>query len=105
MKEYKDAEKFAEEVLSSIDHIQAAEVNDFIFTRIQNRIHHRRQVLLTKTRTLYRLSMVLVLFFILNAASYYLFLKRPLHTTSQQPTSGLSAFANEYQITQNSYNY
>ena len=105
MKEHKDAEKFAEEVLSSIDQIQAVEVNDFIFTRIQNRLNRRQQAALTKTRVLYRLSIALLMFFILNAASYYLFLKTPSRASGKQPTSGLSAFASEYQITQNSYNY
>jgi|GEM_PF-2606882 len=105
MRKNNEAEKFAEEILRSIDTIQPVEVDDFLFTRVQNRINtklHRRQ---GQMRVFYRLSMALLLFIVLNGATYYFLTKTATRAGNDHAASGLSAFAEEYKMTQNSYNY
>ena len=105
MKKNNEAEQFAEEILSSIDTIQQADVDDFLFTRVQNRINSRQQVRPSQMRVFYRLSMALLLFFILNGATYYFLKKADTRKGNDRAASGLSAFASEYKLTQNTYNY
>ena len=104
MKKNNEAERFAEEILSSLNMIQPADVDDFLFTRVQNRINCRQQARPAQMTVLYRLSMTLLLFFILNGATYY-FLKRADTRTGDRTVSGLTAFAGEFKMTQNTYNY
>lgn len=105
MKKYNDAEKFAEDILSSMDTIQSAEVDDFLFTRIQNRMSSRHQDRRSQMRIFYRLSMALLLFVILNGASYYFFKKADTRAGNNRAAGRLSAFAQEYKLTQDTYNY
>ncbi len=104
MKKHTEAEQFAENVLASIDNIEAVEVNEFLFTRIQNRLEQKNSVLTNeKTKVLYRLAALLVVFIAINAASFFLF--KHTAATANQQTAGLAAFASEYKLEQGSYNY
>jgi hypothetical protein len=106
MKNKKDIEKLADEALNSFDDIEPVEVNDFIFTRIQNRMA-ARQPAPVKARlvTMYRLTAMLVVFTLLNIGSYY-FLAQPKNVKATvQKTSGIEAFADDYNLQPKSYNY
>ena len=108
MKNLKDAEKLAEEALKSIDNIQAVEANDFIFTRIQSRMETKKQGSKNaRVKLLYRLSAVLLLLVMLNATSYFVLKPVKSQTTNikHQTTTGIAAFADDYQLEQGSYNY
>jgi hypothetical protein len=102
----KDAiEKLAGEALTAIDNIQAIEPNDFFFTRIKNRMRAKKQQYVAgRTKLLYRISAILLLFTVLNLTSYYL-LKRSGNNINVQKTSGIAAFANDYSLQQNSNDY
>jgi hypothetical protein len=102
----KDAiEKLAGETLASIDNIQASEPDEFIFTRIKSRMEAKRQQYVAgRIKLLYRLSAILVLFTALNLSSYYL-LKRSENNTKVGNTSSIAAFANDYNLQQNSNDY
>ena len=105
MKKRAEAEKLADEALRSIDDIQAAAVNDFIFTRIQSAIAAKKNAaIIRKLKTMYRLSAILVLFIALNIGSYYI-LKQNKSIITKQKTSGIAAFADYYNLEQSSYNY
>jgi len=105
MKNKNDIERLAEETLASIDNIQAIEPNEFIFTRIQNRMQAKRQQYVAgRTKVLYRLSAILLLFTALNLTSYYL-LKRSGNNAKVQKTRSIAAFASDYSLQQNSNDY
>jgi hypothetical protein len=108
MKNIKDAEKFAEKALKSLDNIQAIEANDFIFTRILSRMETKAQASKkVRVKLLYRLSAVLLLFVMLNATSYFVLKPVKGQTTNikHKTTTGIAAFADDYQLEQGSYNY
>ncbi|HZX59015.1 MAG TPA: hypothetical protein VFE54_09820 [Mucilaginibacter sp.] len=105
MKKHTEAEQFAEEILSSLDNIKAAEIDDFLFTRIQNKLGRQQTVFREKqTVVMLRLAALLIFLFAINAISFYRF-KASVPETGKQASGGLSAFAAEYKLEQNSYNY
>jgi hypothetical protein len=106
MKNMEDAEKFAEEALKSIDNIQAVEANEFIFTRIKSRMETKVQASKReRVKLLYRLSALLLVFVMLNATSYFVLKPVQSAPVTKHKTSSISAFADDYQLEQGSYNY
>jgi len=106
MKIQKDIENLVGETLNSLDGIKPVEANSFLFGKIQNRMQmeHREQV--ARIKTLSRLSAALLLFIGLNVGSYY-FLSgnSPKPKTVQKKATAAEAFASEYHLTGNQYNY
>jgi len=106
MKNTNDAEKLAEDTLKSLDNIESADANDFIFTRIQNRLAAKQQVpVKEKLKLMYTLSAMLLFFIVVNIISFNYLSTNTNAVNTRQKTSGLSAFATDYNLDQNSYNY
>lgn len=103
MKKSEDIEREAEQALNSLDNMQAAEANEFLYTRIKNRMEyneaanfaHRKNVLL-------RLAVVLLLFVGINLLSFYK-LNKP--EKSKQTETGIEAFAKAYGLNINTDTY
>lgn len=105
MKNLKDAEKLAEETLKSIDNIQALEVNEFIFTRIQNHLEIKRNGYeKIKLKSMHRLAAALLLIITINIISVK-YLANKSNSDSTQQTSGINAFASDYKLHENLNNY
>ena len=106
MKNKKDAEKLAEETLKSIDNITALDVNDFLFTRVQNRINIKKQVTETlNLKTMYRLVAMLVFFILINMLSFRYLANKNSTNYKSPKTSGLDAFASDYNLNETTENY
>jgi len=104
MKNIKDLEKLAEETLKSIDNIEAVEPNNFLFTRIQNRIENK--TLATekgKIKLMYSLTVALLIIFMLNIVSFKFLASK--NTNNSQPGNGISAIASDYNLNEDSNNY
>jgi len=105
MKNKKEAEKLAEEALKSIDQIEAVEVNDFLFTRIQNRLDIKISGMESgKLRSLYRLAAMLVLFTAINLLSFD-YLTTKSSNSNKQKSNTTYAFAKEYNLSERAGNY
>jgi len=105
MKNLKNAEKLAEEALKSIDNIQPAEVNDFIFTRIQNRIENNAKGYeRVKLKSMHRLAAALLIIIAINIISVKYLVNKNTGNNDRQ-TSGIDAFSNDYNLQENLNNY
>ena len=103
MKKPEDIERQAEQALNSLDNIQSADANEFMFTRIKNRIaHHEALDLGHRKNVLLRLAAILILFVGINFLSFYI-LNKP---QKAKPTeSGIEAFAKAYGLNVNAESY
>jgi len=105
MRKIKDAEKRADEALRSIDNISPAEANDFIFSKIQNRLDPRNTSFeYTRLKPMYRLAALLIFFIVANIISFNYFQSNKT-TSVKQKTGVIGAFAHDYNLDQNSNNY
>lgn len=106
MKTQSEIERLAEETLKSIDHIQQVEANSFLFTRIESQMMMGSyQQNFAAIQFLSRLSIALVLFIGLNAATYYyLSGNEPTQTVKQKSTTA-EALASEFNLSTNQYSY
>ncbi len=105
MKNLKDAERLAEEALKSIDNIQPAEVNEFIFNRIQNRIENSAKGYeRVKLKSMHRLAAALLLIIAINIISLKYLVNKNTGYNGHQ-TSGIDAFSNDYNLQEKLNNY
>jgi len=105
MKNLKDAERLAEEALKSIDNIKPAEANEFIFTRIQNRIENNTKGYeRVKLKSMHRLAAALLLIIAINIISFKYLANKNTGNNGRQ-TSGIDAFSNDYNLQKNLNNY
>lgn len=103
MKSREEIERAAEDALNSLDGIRAAEANEFLYTRVINRMQHDRQGRAVRgQRLMVRLGLCLGLFVCVNGVSFYM-LNR--NKPANQSSAGSSAFAREYQLNGQQYNY
>ena len=98
-----EAEKLAEQTLNSLDGIQTAPVNAFLYTRIRNRMEMRRQTAADIVQVPYRIPVfILMLCIVINLCAW-------ITLSSREPGNGeprgMNSFAQEYRLTQPSYNY
>ncbi|RKR85601.1 hypothetical protein BDD43_5872 [Mucilaginibacter gracilis] len=105
MKTEKEITQQVEEALNSIDSLQQLEANNFLFGKIQNRLHLKKQQQQREIKTMAKLSATLVIFIGLNLTSYYFLANSTPQPTPQQKTTAAQALATEYQLTTNTYNY
>ena len=105
MKSKQEIERLAGEALNSLDNVQQAEANEFLYSKIINRMQMREQQERAGYRRLMlRLSFALVLFTGLNVASFYV-LQHQKTRPAKPVRSSEAAFAREYSINGDSYNY
>jgi len=105
MKNLKEAEKQADEALKSIDNIQSIDVNEFLYTRIKNRIDALDgQIEKPIVWPLYRMAAMLVLFIAINIISYNYLLGTNTSNKSIK-TNDLNTFSEDYNLQgiQNNY--
>lgn len=93
----KHFEQLAEETLQSLDGIQRAEANPFLYTRIEQRLRNRYLPSYQK-KLMPVLAIALVLFISLNVLSYFKVSNDPASATNTG--SGIENFASEYNLTE-----
>src|ERR1700744_4547425 len=102
MKSREEIERAAEQVLNSLNGLQAIEPNEFLYTRIVSRMQQARQEMaISNHKLMVRLSLCVGLFVCINLISFYFF-KR--NSGQQQVKTGNAAFAKEYQLNGQDYN-
>ena len=100
MKAYKNIQEKVEQAFKSIEDLERAKANPFLFTRIEQRMRSRAQLQLYGS-WMYKLAMVLILFIAINVYSYSkLWDSSTLKASSSQSTD-IDAFAKEYGLEQN----
>ena len=107
MKNKQDIEKLTETTLASLDNLQPVEANEFLYGKVVNRMQ-MREALNRKTnqRLMLKLAAALVVFIGINAASFYVFERQQRKPqTKSAVVTGAAAFAQEYSLQNNSYNY
>lgn len=103
MKKSEDIERNAEQALNSLNNIQHLEVNEFMYTRIKNRMEHNEAAdIAHRKNVLFRLAAILFLFVGINFLSFYVLDKSE---KTQQPETGIEAFAKAYGLTANTASY
>jgi len=105
MKSQQEIDRITESALSSLDNLQQVEANDFLYSKIINRMQMRGQQDRAAFRSLMmRLSFALVLFAGINVASF-LVLEHQRNKPQKPAKLNEAAFASEYSLTNNGYNY
>jgi hypothetical protein len=105
MKSREEIERLTEDTLNSLDNMQQVEANEFLYGKVINRMQmNERKERLTYRRLVLRLSFTLVLFAGINIASFYVLQHRETRTT-KPVSSSANAFAREYSLTGENYNY
>jgi hypothetical protein len=93
-------ERKIEETLNSLENIQRAEANSYLFTRIEQRFKNHEQV--ANGNTFYRLAFALILFIIMNVFTYTKFQSNGVNQGGTK--SGIETFATEYGLQQTGVN-
>jgi hypothetical protein len=90
-------EQRIEETIESLNGLQCAEANSFLYTKIEQRL---RTPKLTNTyeKSFYKLSFALILFIVLNVFTYSKFYGNT--TKEGAAKTGIEAFATEYGLQQ-----
>ncbi len=97
----KNIQQLVDETLESLDGVQRVEANPYLYTRIEQRLKNRNETLAPDQRKLMPvLAVALVLFISLNVVSYFKVNTNDSATTSAKSTSGVDAFANEYNLSE-----
>ena len=105
MKSPREIEELADRAFNSLDNLQQAEANEYLYSKIKNRMLMSRQESAAKnTRLMYGLSAALLLFVCINITSFYL-LSRPAQAQVKKADTGISAFSDAYFPKDNTYNY
>lgn len=105
MKSQQEIDRLTESALNSLDNLQQVEANDFLYSKIVNRIQMRQQQDRAGFRRLMvRLSFALVLFAGINVASF-LILEHQRNKPQKPVKANEAAFASEYSLTDDGYNY
>ena len=110
MKTPEEIEKLSNAALNSLDHLQPAEANPFLFGKIKHKlIQQRQEAAATHIRLMFRLSAVLLLFIGINAGSFYAINKwqdaKPKTAKPGKTKTGVEAVSEEYFPTTNAYSY
>lgn len=95
----KNIEQLADDTLNSIDGIQRATANPYLYTRIRERLQNRYQPAAYQKKLMPVLAVALVLFISLNIASYFK-VNTVKATSTSNNASGIENFANEYNLSE-----
>jgi hypothetical protein len=101
MKKNIPIEQLVDAAMNSLDGLQPAEANPFLYTRIEQRLKNQQQVE-TYGKSMFRLALVLIAFIILNVFTYD---KLSSNNNMSQSKTGAEAFASDYGLQQNMDNY
>lgn len=111
MKTQQEIEQLTEHTLNSLDGMQQAEANPYLYAKILNRMGQSRQAAAKNAKLMFRLSMVLLLFLFINAGSFYMLNKgqqqQPVYTAigKTKPATGINAVGEEFFPRVQSYSY
>ena len=104
MKNQQEIERMAEQTLSSLDNLQQVEANEYLHSKIWLRINDTsKSIPPAYNRLMLRLAAVLFLFIGINCVSFYALKQHSVDTA--QKSSGADAFANAYNLNDNSDSY
>jgi hypothetical protein len=93
-------EKLVEDTLVSLDGIQRAEANPFLYTRIAQKMKNRYEPATYRRKLLPALALALVLFISLNVVSYFRVNTTGADSGYKSLGSGIENFANEYNLSE-----
>jgi len=106
MKSQQEIEALSNQALNSLDNLQPAEANAFLYSKIRNRmLSNRRDETAKYTRLMVRLSAALVLFVCVNLTSYYFLQRWQKSNVKTTKVSGANAFSEEFLPTESTYSY
>ena len=105
MKNQQEIEQLAEQTLNSLNNVQQLEANEYLHSKILQRMNDSRKVIpMAYNRVMLRLAAVLVLFIGINAVSFYM-LKQSDNTVTVNKAATADAFANAYNLNNNLDSY
>ena len=104
MKTPLELEQLANRALTSLDNLQQVDANEYLYSKIVNRMQTARlETAAQNRRWMFRLTGALVLFLGINVASFYLLTKpKP---ASAKTTTGIAAVNQEYFAKTDTYSY
>jgi hypothetical protein len=94
-------ERRIEDALNSLEGLQPAEANPFLYTKIEQRLRNRHEGFVS-SNTFYRLAFALLIFIVLNVFTFTKF--HPVDATNGETKTGIEAFASEYGLQQSGVN-
>ena len=106
MKTLREIEELTEKAMNSIDNLQQAEANPYLYQKLRQRMLDERQEAISKNaRLVLKISAALVLFMGVNVTSYYLLNKGQQVTIQKVKKPGINAVAQEYFQKDSAYSY
>lgn len=97
-------DKAAEQALNSLNNLQQADANPFLYAKVKQRMEHRyKMATAEQKRVMLRLAAVLILFIGINGFCFFALKKQ--NTAKQPAQSGASAFAEAYQLNTDTESY
>jgi hypothetical protein len=105
MKNQQEIEQKAEQTLNSLNNMQQLEANEYLHSKILQRMNDNRKVIpMAYNRVMLRLAAVLILFIGINAVSFYV-LKQSGNTVTVKKAATADAFADAYNLNNNVDSY
>lgn len=101
MKSKRQIEEYVEAAMNSLEGLQPATANPFLFTWIQQRIANKHYAE-SYGAVMYRLAIAIVIFLIVNVFSYGKMMDS--NTADNTSENSIEAFATDYGLTDNSTN-
>jgi hypothetical protein len=96
----KNIENMIEDTLNSLDGVQRAAANPYLYTRIEQRLKNRYEPASYQRKLMPVLAVALVLFIGLNAVSYFKMNNSNSTSGSNNSGRGIENFANEYNLSE-----
>jgi hypothetical protein len=97
----KNIQQLVDETLNSLDGVQRAEANPFLYTKIEQKLKNRYEPSASYQRKLMPvLAVALVLFISLNVVSYFKVSTNDSNATSVKSGNEIENFANEYNLSE-----
>jgi hypothetical protein len=93
-------EKLVDDTLGSLEGLQRAEANPFLYTRIAQKMKNRQEPPAYQRKLLPALAVALVLFISLNVASYFRMNTADAGSAYKSSGSDIENFANEYNLSE-----
>lgn len=97
-----DIQHKVEEVMQSLDGVQSAEANPFLYSKVMNRLQNKNVSTRKFLRLSWELAFAMILFTGLNIAAFFYFKQ---DDTQNDDNGSITSLANEYTINSNNYNY
>jgi hypothetical protein len=105
MKNKQEIEQLTNATLNSLNKLQPVEANEFLYAKVMHKMQvNEQQERVTYSRLMVKLSVALGLFICLNGVSFYA-LQHQQNKTNKTTAATKAAFAEEYSLKDNSYNY